>query len=102
MLIIEMLFQNKSLIELNLSNNGIDHDGIIAITSVLNWNNNTLQVLNVSDPVYTSISQETAIHFAKMLQSNRGLEKLSLQKHKFTDEAIYVLTEHLLENNKLR
>lgn len=102
MLIIEMLFQNKSLVELNLANNGINHDGIIGITSVLNWNNNTLQVLNVNDPYYTSIGQETAIHFAKMLQSNRGLEKLAIQKHKFTDAAIYILTEHLLENNKLR
>jgi Ran GTPase-activating protein (RanGAP) involved in mRNA processing and transport len=37
-----------------------------------------------------------------MLQSNRGIEKLSLRKHKFTDDAIYILTEHLLENNKLR
>ena len=55
MMIIEMLFQNKSLIELNLGNNGINHDGIIGITSVLNWNNSTLQVLNIDDPVYTSI-----------------------------------------------
>ena len=42
MLIIEMLFQNKNLLELNLANNGINHDGIIGITSVLNWNNNSL------------------------------------------------------------
>lgn len=42
MLVIEMLFQNKSLLELNLANNGINHDGIIGITSVLNWNNNSL------------------------------------------------------------
>jgi len=37
-----------------------------------------------------------------MLQSNRGIEKLSLKKHAFTCEAIYIITEHLLENNKLR
>lgn len=28
---------------------------MIGITSVLNWNNNTLTVLNVDKPVYTSI-----------------------------------------------
>lgn len=31
MAIVEMLFNNKTLIELNLANNGIDHDGIIVI-----------------------------------------------------------------------
>lgn len=31
MSIIEMLFNNKTLIELNLANNNIDHDGIIVI-----------------------------------------------------------------------
>ena len=38
---------NKSLTELNLGNNGINHDGIIGITSVLNWNNSTLSNLNI-------------------------------------------------------
>jgi len=51
----------------NLSENEINHDGIIALTSVLNWNNNFLKVLNLDTPIYTSICQETAIHFAKML-----------------------------------
>ncbi|KRW99685.1 hypothetical protein PPERSA_03486 [Pseudocohnilembus persalinus] len=100
--IIDFLFYKENLLELNLADNEIHHDGMIGIASVLNWNNNTLQVLNVDNPVYTSIGQETAIHFAKMLQSNRSLEKLSLQKHQFTCEAIYTITEHLLENKTLR
>lgn len=37
-----------------------------------------------------------------MLQSNRSIEKLSLKKHNFTCDAIYTITEHLLDNNKLR
>ena len=37
-----------------------------------------------------------------MLQSNRSIEKLSLQKHAFNCDAIDTITEHLLENNKLR
>lgn len=53
--IIEILFSNKNLIELNLADNEINHDGMIGITSVMNWNNNTLQILNVDKPVYTSI-----------------------------------------------
>ena len=76
--------------------------GIIALTSVLNWNNDTLEVLNIDNPIYTSIGQETAIHFAKMLQNNRSIKKLSLRKHGFTDDSIYTITEHLLENNVLQ
>jgi len=53
--VIEILFNNKNLVELNLADNDINHDGIIGITSVLNWNNNTLLVLNVDKPDYTSI-----------------------------------------------
>lgn len=37
-----------------------------------------------------------------MLQSNRSLEKLSLQKHNFNCDALYTITEHLLENNRIR
>ena len=37
-----------------------------------------------------------------MLQSNRSIEKLSLQKHAFNCDAIDTITEHLLESNKLR
>lgn len=75
---------------------------MIGITSVLNWNNTSLLNLNLDNAFYSSIGQETAIHFGKMLQSNKTLEKLSLKKHSFTCDAIYIITEHLLENNKLR
>ena len=89
-------------LDILIGNNEINHDGMIGITSVLNWNNNTLLVLNLDNAFYSSIGQETAIHFGKTLQSNKSLEKLSLKKHAFTCEAIYIITEHLLENNRLR
>ena len=41
---VEILFNNPGLRELNLGENKINHDGIIALTSVLNWNNDTLEV----------------------------------------------------------
>ena len=41
----EILFNNPGLRELNLGENKINHDGIIALTSVLNWNNDTLEVI---------------------------------------------------------
>lgn len=37
-----------------------------------------------------------------MLQINRGLERLSLRSHQFTCPALFTITEHLLDNNKLR
>ena len=55
MYLIEVLFSNKNLLELNLGDNEINHDGMIGITSILNWSNNTLVVLNTDKPTYTSI-----------------------------------------------
>ena len=65
--------KGRSIEELNIGNNNIDIDGVICITSVLNWNNNSLRTLNLDNPKYTSIGQESAIHYAKMLQVNRGI-----------------------------
>jgi Ran GTPase-activating protein (RanGAP) involved in mRNA processing and transport len=102
-----LLFQEregtrKSLEELNVGNNEVGHDGMIVVTSTVQETNNVLRVLCVDDPIYSSIGQETAIHFAKMLQNNHRIEKLSLRKHQFTSAAIYTITEHLLENNTLK
>lgn len=55
MTVAEFLFNNNSLTELNLAENEITHDGIIALTSVLNWNNGVLKILNLDAPVYSSI-----------------------------------------------
>lgn len=100
--IVLILFNNKTLRELHLADNKIDHDGMSGIMSVLGWHNNSLEVLNIDNAYYTSIGQEIAIHIAKMLQTNRGLEKLSLRKHALNSEGLYTITEHMLDNNKLR
>ena len=61
MAIADFLFNNTALHEciffylVNLAENEINHDGIIALTSVLNWNNGTLKTLNVDAPEYSSI-----------------------------------------------
>ena len=69
---------------------------------MLNSSNFTLEELNIDNPVYRTICQSVAIHFGKMFQNNVGLRKLSLQKHKLRDDGIYIMMEHLLENNTLR
>jgi Ran GTPase-activating protein (RanGAP) involved in mRNA processing and transport len=91
-----------SIEELNLGDNGLDIDGIICVTSVLNWNNSTLRSLNLDCPDYRSIGQECAVHYAKMLQVNRGLEKLSLRKNLLNCDAIYTIKQLSMENNRLR
>ena len=102
MMVTELLFTHDKLVSLSLGNNKIDHDGIIGILSVLNSSNFTLQELNIDNPVYRTICQSVAIHFGKMFQNNVGLQKLSLQKHMLRDDGIYIMMEHLLENNTLR
>jgi len=99
---IEILFESKKLRELNIADNKIGHDGLAGIMSVLNWNNYSLEILNIDNAAYTSIGQEIAIHIAKMLQTNKGITKLSLRKHDLNCDGIYVITEHLLDNKKLR
>ena len=101
-MVTELLFTHDKLVSLSLGNNKIDHDGIIGILSVLNSSNFTLEELNIDNPVYRTICQSVAIHFGKMFQNNVGLRKLSLQKHKLRDDGIYIMMEHLLENNTLR
>ena len=59
-------------------------------------------MLNLDNPTYQSIGQECAVHFAKMLQVNRGLEKISLRKNGLTCDAIFTIKNLILENNKLR
>lgn len=102
MSITELLFTHHKLLELNMGNNEIDHDGMIGISSVLNCSNYTLEVLNIDNPRYKTICQSTAIHFGKMLQNNVGIQKLSLRKHKLRCDGVYILMEHMLENNTLR
>lgn len=102
MMVTELLFTHDKLVSLNLGNNKIDHDGVIGILSVLNSSNYTLEELNIDNPVYRTICQSVAIHFGKMFQNNVGLQKLSIRKHKLRDDGIYIIMEHLLENNTLR
>jgi Ran GTPase-activating protein (RanGAP) involved in mRNA processing and transport len=100
--LVELLFSSLNILELDLGNNYIDHDGIIALTTALNKARLNLEVLNLENPQLNSIMQETAVHFGKMLSINSSLKKLSLRKMRLRCDGIYTLTNHLIENNKLR
>ena len=100
--LVSLLLNCLGILELDLGNNSIDHDGIIAITTALNKAHFSLEVLNLENPALNSIMQETAVHFAKMLSINSTLKKLSLRKMKLRCDGIFTLTNHLVENSRLR
>ena len=100
--LVELLFSCIHILELDLGNNYIDHDGIIAITYALNKIGLSLEVLNLENPMLNSVMQETAVHFGKMLSINSNLKKLSLRKMRLRCDGIFTLASHLSENTKLR
>jgi len=100
--VIKFVLTCPTLIELDVGNNQINHDGIIAITTALNKANFTLETLNIENPTFNSVMQETAIHLAKMLAINTSLQKLSLKKFRMRCDGLYTISQHLLENNVLR
>ena len=100
--LVSLLLNCLGILELDLGNNSIDHDGIIAITTALNKAHFSLEVLNLENPALNSIMQETAVHFGKMLSINTNLKKLSLRKMKLRCDGIFTLTNHLVENSRLR
>jgi len=61
-----------------------------------------LDTLCLDNPFFEGIGQVTAFHIGRMLQTNKSLSKLSLRKHGLNDEGIFVICEHLLENERLR
>jgi Ran GTPase-activating protein (RanGAP) involved in mRNA processing and transport len=100
----KLLLNNEDLEELNLSNNEIDDYGIIETITYLNQavNMTNLDTLCLDNPFLCGIGQVSAFHIGRMLQTNKCLSKLSLRKQGLNDEGIYVICEHLLENERLR
>lgn len=47
MSLVELLIHSTSLKELDISDNDADHDGIVSIAAVLNFNNTTLKTLRI-------------------------------------------------------
>ena len=100
--IIELLKTCPKLVELDLGNTDMTHDSVIKITTILNESNDVLEVLNMDNPCFNSVMQETAIHMGKMISINQGLQKLSLRGFRLRCDGIYTLSLHLLENKRLK
>lgn len=53
--VIALLKSNPRIVELDLGDNEIDHDGVIDLTTTLNETNNTLEILNADKPLFNSV-----------------------------------------------
>jgi hypothetical protein len=74
----EMISKNTSIQSLNLSNNGIEEDGLVSIARALE-DNSSIQTLDVSQ---NQINDNDSIAIACMLQKNQSLQVLNVSKSK--------------------
>jgi Ran GTPase-activating protein (RanGAP) involved in mRNA processing and transport len=98
----KLLVTCSKLVELDFGNNSIDHDGIIALTTLMIKSGHSLEVLNLENPIFNSVMQETVVHFGKLLSVNRTLQKLSLRKFRLRCDGMYTLVQHLMDNSTLK
>ena len=94
----EMLKENRILQQLNVSNNSIGIGGATALVEMLK-ENRTLQQLNVSQ---NSIVEGGATALAEMLKENRMLQQLNVSVNSIGDGGATALGEMLKENRTLQ
>ena len=100
--ILAFIFQlstNKSLTMLQLSNDSISDDGVIALAQSLH-NNETLKYLHLQyNPDITSACAQS---FAKLLHNNKTLNYLYLYDTNIDRDGAVILLESLKTNNTLK
>ena len=94
----EMLKENTTLQQLNISNNSIGDGGATALAEILK-ENTTLQQLNISN---NSIGFGGATALAEILKENRTLQQLCISNNSIGVGGATALTEMLKENRTLQ
>ena len=94
----EMLKENRTLQQLNVSLNSIGQGGAIALAEMLK-ENTTLQQLNVN---FNSIGQGGAAALAEILKENRTLQQLDVRVNSIGLEGATALAEMLKKNRTLQ
>ena len=94
----EMLKKNRTLQQLNVSHNSIGDGGATALAEMLK-KNRTLQQLNVS---HNSIGAGGTTALAEMLKVNRTLQQLYVSHNSIRDGGATALAEMLKENRTLQ
>ncbi|XP_078463919.1 leucine-rich repeat-containing protein 34 isoform X1 [Lampetra planeri] len=91
---------NVSLRSLDLHHCDLGTDSIIAFSTALSYNS-SVEELDLSRPLLFSLQEETTVHVARMLRTNRALRSLRLAKHGVRDFGARQLSEALANNSSL-
>lgn len=100
MQIASMLQVNDIITVLSLADADLTTDCIIAFATVLRANQTILSI-DLSNPLLHSKQEDTTHHLAYMLEVNKCLKELKLQKHGMTDSGAEVLCRFLKRNHSL-
>lgn len=91
---------NTTLVDLSINNTEQGTQSLIAIASSLQ-SNKTLIVLDIGRPILTSQQEESTVHVARMLETNRSIHDIHLSKHGITNFGAERLVEHIFKNETL-
>ena len=94
----KVLKENRSLQQLDISQNSIGQKGATTLAEVLK-KNRTLKLMDVS---HNSIGQEGAIALAEVLKENKVLQKLDISTNSIGRGGATALAEALTENKTLQ
>ena len=100
MQIASMLQVNDVITILSLADADLTTDCIIAFATILRANQ-TVVSIDLSNPLLHSQQEDTTHHVAYMLEVNKCLKELKLQKHGMTDSGAEVLCRFLKRNHSL-
>ncbi|CAF4499494.1 unnamed protein product, partial [Rotaria socialis] len=89
-----MLKINKTLVDIDLTNNQISNDGAKSIANALH-NNTTLTVLNLST---NTILREEAHYLANALEMNKTLKEMYVSSNQIGDDGLEYLRASLEKN----
>uniref|UniRef100_A0A1B6DQG0 ATP-binding cassette sub-family E member 1 n=2 Tax=Clastoptera arizonana TaxID=38151 RepID=A0A1B6DQG0_9HEMI len=100
-----LLLHNNSLRSLDVSQSDQTIESLVYLTAVLQYENNTLEKLNLSRVLgqwyYTLLSDHVAQKLSKMFSTNTSLKEVHLEKLFLTDHDIEILVYGLMYNNTL-
>ncbi|XP_065890062.1 leucine-rich repeat-containing protein 34-like isoform X2 [Dysidea avara] len=95
-----MLQVNSIITTLSLADTDLTTDCIIALSTILRANQ-SITSIDLSNPLLHSHQEDTTCHIAQMLEINKCLKELKLQKHGMTDYGAEMLCRFLKRNHAL-
>ncbi|CAF3258630.1 unnamed protein product [Rotaria sp. Silwood2] len=96
-ILVNTLYNNNTLIGLNLNSNRLCDKGLYPFVKLLSDNHSVLQKLHLGS---NRISNEGAKLLAEMLKTNKTLTVLWLDCNRISDEGVHFLANTLVHHNK--